>query len=39
MNLGSMSPRPTASEVAAARKIMAGVQARLDTAGETILTT
>lgn len=39
MNIGSLSPRPTANEVAAAREVMASVQARLDAAGETILTT
>ncbi|MGH3533798.1 MAG: aldo/keto reductase [Pseudonocardiaceae bacterium] len=39
MNLGSLSPRPDTAEIAAARKIMADVQARLDAAGETILIT
>ncbi|HEY6425089.1 MAG TPA: aldo/keto reductase, partial [Pseudonocardiaceae bacterium] len=39
MNLGSLSPRPDAAEIAEAREIMAGIQARLDAAGETILMT
>ncbi|MGH3827261.1 MAG: aldo/keto reductase [Pseudonocardiaceae bacterium] len=39
MNLGSLCPRPDAAEIAAAREIMARVQARLDAAGETILVT
>ncbi|MGH3799517.1 MAG: aldo/keto reductase [Pseudonocardiaceae bacterium] len=39
INLGSLSPRPDAAEIAAAREIMADIQARLDAAGETILAT
>lgn len=39
MNLGSLSPRPDVAAIAAAREIMAHVQARLDAAGETILVT
>ncbi|MGH3805058.1 MAG: aldo/keto reductase [Pseudonocardiaceae bacterium] len=37
MNLDSLSPRLDAAAIAAAREIMADVQARLDAAGETIL--
>lgn len=39
MNLGSLGPRPDTAEIAAAREIMTDTQARLDAAGETILTT
>ncbi len=39
MNVRSLSPRPDATEIVAARKIMADIQERLDTAGETILVT
>ncbi|MGH3765921.1 MAG: aldo/keto reductase [Pseudonocardiaceae bacterium] len=36
MNLGSLSPRPDAAEIATAREIMADIQARLDVAADTI---
>jgi aryl-alcohol dehydrogenase-like predicted oxidoreductase len=39
MNLSSLSLRPDADKIAAAREIMADVQARLDGAGEAILAT
>lgn len=39
MNVRSLEPRPDRAEIAAARAIMADVQARLDAAGETVLAT
>lgn len=39
MNIGALTPRPDTAEIAAAREIMADVQARLDAAGEAILVT
>jgi hypothetical protein len=39
MNLSSLSLQPDADKIAAAREIMADVQARLDGAGEAILAT
>ena len=39
INLGSLSPRPDAAEIAVAREIMADIQAHLDAARETILIT
>jgi aryl-alcohol dehydrogenase-like predicted oxidoreductase len=38
MNLSSLTSRPTADEIAAAREIMAAVQVQLDAAGGTIMT-
>lgn len=36
MNLGSLSPRPDADEIAAAREIMADIQVRLDAAAPSV---
>lgn len=39
INVGSLWPRPDATEIATVREIMADIQARLDTAGETVMAT